>query len=187
MRLFLYIFALLSLTSCADVMLLGSSYGVVGSSNTYVKAYNSMDVLTIATTKKDIKHHALNKIKKKKENQSVATLNQLKVITEQLIKLTELHQEVNLKLDHLSIQVELNQEQVEFNQEQVHINQEQVKTHQENVDARLVDLETNKLVAFYRQKYANLIAIHKKAKSYKSPRQLAVVLQNKLKKQKEVD
>lgn len=180
MRLFLYIFALLSLTSCADVMLLGSSVGVVGSSNTYVKAYNTMDVLTIATTKKDIKQHAYNKIKKKKENQSIATLNQLKIITEQLIKLTELHQEVNLKLDQLTIQVDLNQEQVE-------LNQEQVKTHQENVDARLVDLETNKLVAFYRQKYANLIAIHKKAKSYKSPRQLAVVLQNKLKKEKEVD
>ena len=180
MRLFLYIFVLLSLTSCADVMLLGSSYGVVGSSNTYVKAYNSIDVVTIATTKKDIKYHALNKIKKKKENQSVATLNQLKAITEQLITLTKLHQEVNLKLDHLSIQVELNQEQVD-------INQEQVKIHQENVDARLVDLETNKLVAFYKQKYANLIAIHKKAQSYKSPRQLAVILQNKLKKQKEID
>jgi len=180
MRLFVYIFALLSLTSCADIMLLGSSYGVVGSSNTYVKAYNSIDVVTIATTKKDIKYHALNKIKKKKENQSVATLNQLKVITEQLITLTKLHQEVNLKLDHLSIQVELNQEQVD-------INQEQVKIHQENVDARLVDLETNKLVAFYKQKYANLIAIHKKAQSYKSPRQLAVILQNKLKKQKEID
>ena len=180
MRLFVYIFALLSLTSCADVMLLGSSYGVVGSSNTYVKAYNTMDVVSIATTKKDIKKHAYNKIKKKKEKQSVATLNQLKVITQQLIKLTELHQEVNLKLDHLSIQVELNQEQVDMNQEQV-------KTHQENVDARLVDLETNKLVAFYKQKYANLIAIHKKAQSYRSPRQLAVIMQNQLKKQKEVD
>ena len=180
MRLFVYIFALLSLTSCADVMLLGSSYGVVGSSNTYVKAYNTMDVVSIATTKKDIKQHAYNKIKKKKENQSIATLNQLKIITEQLITLTKLHQEVNLKLDHLSIQVELNQEQVDMNQEQV-------KTHQENVDARLVDLETNKLVAFYKQKYANLIAIHKKAQSYRSPRQLAVIMQNQLKKQKEVD
>jgi 2C-methyl-D-erythritol 2,4-cyclodiphosphate synthase len=187
MRLFIYIFALLSLTSCADVMLLGSSVGVVGSSNTYVKAYNTMDVLTIATTKKDIKKHAYDKIKKKKENQSVATFNQLEIITEQLIKLTELHQEVNLKLDQLTIQVELNQEQVELNQEQVNINQDQVKINQENLNARLVDLETNKLVAFYQQKYANLIAIHKKAKSYKSPRQLAVVLQNKLKKQKEVD
>ena len=81
MRLFIYIFALLSLTSCADVMLLGSSYGVVGSSNTYVKAYNTMDVVSLATTKKDIKHHALNKINKKKDNQSIATFNQLKIIT----------------------------------------------------------------------------------------------------------
>ena len=166
MRLFIYIFALLSLTSCADVMLLGSSYGVVGSSNTYVKAYNTMDVVSLATTKKDIKHHALNKINKKKDNQSIATFNQLKIITEQLIQLTKLHQEVNIKLDQLTIQVELNQE---------------------NVNDRLIDLETNKLVAFYRTKYANLLAIHKKSKSYKSPRQLAVVLQKKLKRQKEID
>lgn len=84
-----------------------------------------------------------------------------------------MHQEVNIKLDQLTIQVELNQEQVDFNQE--------------NVNDRLIDLETNKLVAFYRTKYANLLAIHKKSKSYKSPRQLAVVLQKKLKRQKEID
>ena len=165
MRLFLSILIFISLTSCADIMLLGSSYGVVGSSNTYVKAYNTMDVVSLATTKKDIKQHAYNKIKKKKE-QPVATLNQLKIITNQLVKLTALHQEVNLKLDQLTIQVELNQE---------------------DVDTRLIDLETNKLVAFYKERYSNLIAMHKKAQSYKSPRQLAVVLQNKLKKQKEID
>jgi len=165
MRLFLSILILIPLTSCADIMLLGSSYGVVGSSNTYVKAYNTMDVVSLATTKKDIKQHAYNKIKKKKE-QPVATLNQLKIITNQLVKLTALHQEVNLKLDQLTIQVELNQE---------------------DVDTRLIDLETNKLVAFYKERYSNLIAMHKKAQSYKSPRQLAVVLQNKLKKQKEID
>lgn len=173
MRLFLYIFVLLSLTSCADVMLLGSSYGVVGSSNTYVKAYNTMDVVSLATTKKDIKQHAYNKIKKKKENQSIATLNQLKLITEQLVQLTKLHQEVNLKLDHLSIQVDLNQEQVDMNEEKI--------------NARLLDLETNKLVAFYKEKYSNLIAMHKKAQSYSSPRQLAVIMQTKLKRQKERD
>tara|TARA_R110000803_G_scaffold42165_1_gene90583 strand:+ start:178 stop:675 length:498 start_codon:yes stop_codon:yes gene_type:complete len=165
MRLFLSILIFISLTSCADVMLLGSSYGVVGSSNTYVKAYNTMDVVSLATTKKDIKQHAYNKIKKKKE-QPVDTLNQLKIITNQLVKLTALHQEVNLKLDQLTIQVELNQE---------------------DVDTRLIDLETNKLVAFYKTKYANLIAMHQKSKSYESPRQLAVVLQNKLKRQKEFD
>ena len=165
MRLFLLLI-LIPLTSCADVMLLGSSYGVIGSSNTYVKAYNTMDVVSLATTKKDIKQHAIEKIKKKKEPQSIATLNQLKIITEQLIQLTALHQEVNLKLDQLTIQVELNQE---------------------NVDTRLIDLETNKLVAFYKTKYSNLIAMHQKHKSYKSPRQLAVVLQNKIKRQKQFD
>ena len=165
MRLFLLLI-LIPLTSCADVMLLGSSYGVIGSSNTYVKAYNTMDVVSLATTKKDIKQHAIEKIKKKKEPQSIATLNQLKIITEQLIQLTALHQEVNLKLDQLTIQVELNQE---------------------NVDTRLIDLETNKLVAFYKTKYSNLIAMHKKSKSYKSPKELAIVLQTKLKRQKEFD
>jgi len=165
MRLFLLLI-LIPLTSCADVMLLGSSYGVVGSSNTYVKAYNTMDVVSLTTTKKDIKQHAYDKIKKKKKQQPVATLNELKLITKQLVKLTALHQEVNLKLDQLTIQVELNQE---------------------NVDTRLIDLETNKLVALYKNKYSNLMDMYKKSRSYKSPRQLAVVLQNKLKKQKEVD
>jgi hypothetical protein len=165
MRLFLLLI-LIPLTSCADVMLLSSSYGVIGSSNTYVKAYNTLDVVSLATTKKDIKEHALNKIKNKKEQQPVATLDELKLITKQLVKLTQLHQEVNLKLDQLTIQVELNQE---------------------DVDTRLIDLETNKLVAFYKKKYANLLSMHQKSKSYKSPRQLAVVLQNKLKRQKEFD
>ena len=165
MRLFLLLI-LIPLTSCADVMLLSSSYGVVGSSNTYVKAYNTIDVVSLATTKKDIKEHALNKIKNKKEKQPTATLDELKLITKQLVKLTELHQEVNLKLDQLTIQVELNQE---------------------DVDTRLIDLETNKLVAFYKTKYANLIAMHKKSKSYKSPKELAIVLQTKLKRQKEFD
>jgi len=165
MRLFLLLI-LIPLTSCADVMLLGSSYGVVGSSNTYVKAYNTMDVVSLTTTKKDIKQHAYDKIKKKKKQQPVATLNELKLITKQLVKLTALHQEVNLKLDQLTIQVELNQE---------------------DVDTRLIDLETNKLVALYKNKYSNLMDMYKKSRSYKSPRQLAVVLQNKLKKQKEVD
>tara|TARA_R110000822_G_C15164458_1_gene478647 strand:- start:295 stop:792 length:498 start_codon:yes stop_codon:yes gene_type:complete len=165
MRLFLLLI-LIPLTGCADVMLLSSSYGIVGSSNTYVKAYNTIDVVSLATTKKDIKEHALNKIKKKKEPQPLATLNELQLITQHLVNLTVLHQEVNLKLDQLTIQVELNQE---------------------DIDTRLIDLETNKLVAFYKKKYANLIAMHQKSKSYKSPRQLAVVLQNKLKKEKEVD
>ena len=165
MRLFLLLI-LIPLTSCADVMLLGSSYGVVGSSNTYVKAYNTMDVVSLTTTKKDIKQHAYDKMKKKKKQQPAATLNELKLITKQLVQLTALHQEVNLKLDQLTIQVELNQE---------------------DVDTRLIDLETNKLVALYKNKYSNLMDMYKKSRSYKSPRQLAVVLQNKLKKQKEVD
>ena len=87
MRLFLSILLFISLTSCADVMLLGSSYGVVGSSNTYVKAYNTMDVVSLTTTKKDIKQHAYNKIKKKPVDKPVNHSYELQLIAEQLKEL----------------------------------------------------------------------------------------------------
>ena len=105
MRLFLSILLFISLTSCADVMLLGSSYGVVGSSNTYVKAYNTADVISITTTKKDIKQHAYNKIKKKPVDKPVNHSYELQLIAEQLKELNRLHHEVNLKLNQLTNQV----------------------------------------------------------------------------------
>ena len=168
MRLFLSILLFISLTSCADVMLLGSSYGVVGSSNTYVKAYNAADVVSIATTKKDIKEHAYNKIKKKPVDKPVNHSYELQLIAEQLKELNRLHQEVNLKLNQLT---------------------NQVKVHQHSVDTRLTELETNKLVAYAKKKYDDFLAFREQNKSYvvshNSTRQLAVNVQTKLKRQKE--
>ncbi len=168
MRLFLSILLFISLTSCADVMLLGSSYGVVGSSNTYVKAYNAADVVSIATTKKDIKEHAYNKIKKKPVDKPVNHSYELQLIAEQLKELNRLHHEVNLKLNQLT---------------------NQVKVHQHSVDTRLTELETNKLVAYAKKKYDDFLAFREQNKSYvvstNSTRQLAVSVQNKLKRQKE--
>ena len=168
MRLFLSILLFISLTSCADVMLLGSSYGVVGSSNTYVKAYNAADVVSIATTKKDIKEHAYNKIKKKPVEKPVNHSYELQLIAEQLKELNRLHQEVNLKLNQLT---------------------NQVKVHQHSVDTRLTELETNKLVAYAKKKYDDFLAFREQNKSYvvstNSTRQLAVSVQTKLKRQKE--
>ena len=64
MRIILLIFICLSLTGCADLLMLSSGASAIGSQNVYVKAYNGVDMLTIASTKKDIKQHAYNKIKK---------------------------------------------------------------------------------------------------------------------------
>mgnify|MGYP005990826957 FL=1 len=168
MRLFLSILLFISLTSCADVMLLGSSYGVVGSSNTYVKAYNAADVVSIATTKKDIKEHAYNKIKKKPVDKPVNHSYELQLIAEQLKELNRLHHEVNLKLNQLT---------------------NQVKVHQHSVNTRLTELETNKLVAYAKKKYDDFLAFREQNKSYvvshNSTRQLAVNVQTKLKRQKE--
>ena len=156
------------MTSCADVMLLGSSYGVVGSSNTYVKAYNAVDVVSITTTKKDIKKHAYNKIKKKPVDKPINHSYELQLIAEQLKELNRLHQEVNLKLNQLT---------------------NQVKVHQHSVDTRLTELETNKLVAYAKKKYDDFLAFREQNKSYivshNSTRQLAVSVQTKLKRQKE--
>jgi|TARA_R110001606_G_C15027657_1_gene610581 hypothetical protein len=168
MRLFLPILLFISLTSCADVMLLGSSYGVVGSSNSYVKAYNTVDVISITTTKKDIKKHAYNKIKKKPVDKPVNYSYELQMIAEQLKELNRLHQQVNLKLDQLT---------------------NQVKVNQHSVDTRLVELETNKLVAYAKKKYDDFLAFREQNKSYivshNSTRQLAVSVQTKLQRQKE--
>ena len=56
--------AVLILTSCSEVLLLGSIGGTVVSQSPAVKAYNGIDAITIMQTKKDIKKHAYDKIKK---------------------------------------------------------------------------------------------------------------------------
>ena len=53
----------LMLTSCSEVLLLGSIGGTVVSQAPAVKAYNGVDTLTIMKTKKGIKQHAYEKLK----------------------------------------------------------------------------------------------------------------------------
>ena len=52
---------LVSLTSCSEFALLASGSSLAISQNTYVKAYNGVDVLTIMATEKDIKKHIYEK------------------------------------------------------------------------------------------------------------------------------
>ena len=53
----------LMLTSCSEVLLLGSIGGTVVSQTPAIKAYNGIDTLTIMKTKKGIKQHAYEKLK----------------------------------------------------------------------------------------------------------------------------
>tara|TARA_R110002153_G_scaffold50432_7_gene141920 strand:- start:2506 stop:2658 length:153 start_codon:yes stop_codon:yes gene_type:complete len=45
-----------------------SGAGVVASQNVYSKAYNGIDMLTIATTEKDLKRHVYDKLKGDKDD-----------------------------------------------------------------------------------------------------------------------
>ena len=57
----------LMLTSCSEVLLLGSIGGTVVSQSPAEKAYNGIDAVTIMKTKKDIKQHAYEKLKGENE------------------------------------------------------------------------------------------------------------------------
>ena len=52
---------LVFLTACSEFALLASGSSIAISQNTYVKAYNGIDVLTIMNTDKDIKTHIYEK------------------------------------------------------------------------------------------------------------------------------
>ena len=52
---------LMVLTACSEFALLASGSSIAISQNTYVKAYNGIDVLTIMKTDKDIKKHVFEK------------------------------------------------------------------------------------------------------------------------------
>jgi hypothetical protein len=58
-----YILLLFILTGCSEFLLLSSGAGVVASQNAYAKAYNGVDVISIMSTKKDLKKHVYDKIK----------------------------------------------------------------------------------------------------------------------------
>jgi hypothetical protein len=55
---------LLTCSGCSEFALLASGSSIAISQNAYVKAYNSIDVLTIMETDKDIKRHVYDRIKK---------------------------------------------------------------------------------------------------------------------------
>ena len=58
----------LTLTSCSEVLLLGSIGGTVVSQSPAIKAYNGIDTITIMQTEKGIKQHAYEKIKNEGNN-----------------------------------------------------------------------------------------------------------------------
>jgi len=55
---------LMTITSCSEILLLSSIGGVAVSQSPAIKAYNSIDAITIMNTDKDIKKHVYEKIKK---------------------------------------------------------------------------------------------------------------------------
>ena len=63
----IYLMILLMTTSCSELLLLSSGAGVIASQSPVVKAYNGADMITIVTTDKDIKKHAYDKLKDKKD------------------------------------------------------------------------------------------------------------------------
>ena len=60
-RMILLLSMLMVLTACSEFALLASGSSIAISQNTYVKAYNGLDVLTIMKTDKDIKKHVYEK------------------------------------------------------------------------------------------------------------------------------
>ena len=52
-------------SSCSEFALLASGSSIAISHNTYVKAYNGVDVLTIMNTDKDIKKHIYEQLRDK--------------------------------------------------------------------------------------------------------------------------
>ena len=55
---------LITCSSCSEFALLMSGSSVAISQNTYAKVYNGVDVLTIMSTKKSMKGHAYDNVKK---------------------------------------------------------------------------------------------------------------------------
>jgi hypothetical protein len=62
---------LMVLTACSEFAMLMSGSSIAMSQNTFVKAYNAADVLTIMATEKSIKEQAYEKGKKYIYDQSI--------------------------------------------------------------------------------------------------------------------
>ena len=63
-RIFSLCVILITCSSCSEFALLASGSSIALSQNTYAKVYNGMDVLTIMSTKKSMKGHAYDNMKK---------------------------------------------------------------------------------------------------------------------------
>ena len=63
-RTILLLSMLMVLPACSEFAILMSGASIAGTQNAYVKAYNSIDVLTIMSTEKSIKRHAYDGAKK---------------------------------------------------------------------------------------------------------------------------
>ena len=57
------------LSSCTEFALLTSGTGIAVSQSVYAKAYSGADFLTVISTKKDIKTHMYENLKKEKDEQ----------------------------------------------------------------------------------------------------------------------
>ena len=55
---------LITCSSCSEFALLMSGSSIAISQNTYAKVYNGVDILTIMSTKKSMKGHAYDNMKK---------------------------------------------------------------------------------------------------------------------------
>ena len=63
-KIFLLCVILITCSSCSEFALLASGSSIAISQNTYAKMYNGVDILTIVGTKKSIKGHAYDSVKK---------------------------------------------------------------------------------------------------------------------------
>ena len=55
---------LITCSSCTEFALLASGSSIAISQNSYAKVYNGVDILTIMSTKKSMKRHAYDNVKK---------------------------------------------------------------------------------------------------------------------------
>ena len=55
---------LITCTSCSEFALLASGSSIAISQNSYAKVYNGVDILTIMSTKKSMKRHVYDNVKK---------------------------------------------------------------------------------------------------------------------------
>ena len=63
-KIFMLCVILITCSSCTEFALLASGSSIAISHNTYAKVYNGIDVLTIMSTKKSMKGHAYDNMKK---------------------------------------------------------------------------------------------------------------------------